>query len=290
MGKGGFWPFRHRAALADAADVALPKPPRKLEGKVALITGAGSGLGRASALAFAAAGARVIVIDRAFTSARAVTKEIEDAGGSSTAIEADVSRADDSARMIATTVKKYGRLDILFNNAGVMSSGLLHEVSEKEWDRVIAVNLKSVFLACKFALPELMKSHGVILNTASVAGLEGRNGHAQYGASKAAVINLTKTIALEYARYGVRANCVCPGAFATNILKNGLADVSDAAVEQLGRMTMAGVPMGRVGDPAELARAALFLCSDDASYVTGDVLVVDGGNTAGHYMPITAAS
>jgi NAD(P)-dependent dehydrogenase (short-subunit alcohol dehydrogenase family) len=287
MGKGGFWPFRRRSALA-GGDTAFQKPLGKLEGKVALITGAGSGLGRASALAFVAAGARVIVVDRVFTSARAVTKEIEDAGGSATALEADVSRADESQRMIATTLKKYGRLDILFNNAGVMSSGLLHEVSEKEWDRVIAINLKSVFLACKFALPELMKCRGVILNTASVAGLEGRNGHAQYGASKAAVINLTKTIALEYARFGVRANCVCPGAFATNILKDGLKDVSADALQQLGRMTMAGVPMGRVGDPAELARAALFLCSDDASYITGQVLVVDGGNMAGHYMPIGA--
>jgi NAD(P)-dependent dehydrogenase (short-subunit alcohol dehydrogenase family) len=287
---GKFWPFRRRAALASAGDAPFQKPPGKLEGKVALITGAGSGLGRASALAFFGAGARVIVVDRDFNTARAVTKEIEDAGGSSTALEADVSRADDSERMIATTIRKYGRLDILFNNAGVMSSGLLHEVSEKEWDRVIGINLKSVFLACKFALPELMKNRGVILNTASVAGLEGRNGHAQYGASKAAVINLTKTIALEYARFGVRANCVCPGAFATNILKDGLADVKPATVEQLGRMTMAGVPMSRVGDPAELARAALFLCSDDASYVTGEVLVVDGGSMAGHYMPISVPS
>jgi NAD(P)-dependent dehydrogenase (short-subunit alcohol dehydrogenase family) len=284
----GFWPFRRRSRLAADSEVVFQKPLGKLEGKVALITGAGSGLGRATALIFAAAGAKIVVVDRDLAGAKAVAREIEDAGGTAVPIEADVSKAADSQRMIASAVKKFGRLDILLNNAGVMSSGMLHEVSEEEWDRVMAINLKSVFLSCKFALPELMKNRGVILNTGSFAGLEGRNGHAQYGASKAAVINLTKTIALEYAVHGVRANCVCPGPFATNILKDGLKDVSPEALRQLGRMTMAGVPMGRVGDPAELARASLFLCSDDASFITGDVLVVDGGAMAGHYMPIAA--
>lgn len=290
---GRFWSFfrqkskaANRGGKARSASHVQDGLRRKLEGKAALITGAGSGIGRASALIFAAEGARIAVVDRDLAGAKSTVDEIRRAGGKALALEADVSRAEDSERMIAAAIKEFGHLDILFNNAGIMSGGLLHEVSEKEWDRVIAINLKSVFLACKFALPELMKQKGVILCTASVAGLEGRNGHAQYGASKAAVINLVRTIALDYAQHGVRANCICPGAIATNILKDGLKDVSATALEKMGRMTMAGVPMGRVGHPDEIARAALFLCSDDSSYMTGQVTVVDGGNLAGHFMPI----
>jgi NAD(P)-dependent dehydrogenase (short-subunit alcohol dehydrogenase family) len=188
--------------------------------------------------------------------------------------------------MISATVERFGRLDILFNNAGIMSPGLLHQVSEAEWDRVISINLTAAFLACKYALPELMKHGGVILVTASVAGLEGRTAHAAYCASKAGVINMIKNVAMDYAKYGIRANCLCPGGVATNISTEALRGLSDAAKERLAKWSGEAVPMARIAQPEELASAALFLCSDDASFVTGSAMVVDGGSIAGHTIPL----
>lgn len=258
----------------------------KLDGKIALITGGASGIGQASARLFAQEGAKVTVVDRDAAGAKATADEITGAGGKAIALEADVSKSPDVQRMISATIESFGWLDILYNNAGIMSPGLLHLVSEEDWDRTIGINLKSVFLGCKFALPELMKHGGVILCTASVAGLEGRTAHAGYCASKAGVINMIKNVAMDYAKYNIRANCICPGGVATNISKEALRDMSPAAVERLSRWTAESVPMARVAEAAEIARAALFLCSDDSSYVTGAAMVVDGGSIAGHFIPL----
>jgi NAD(P)-dependent dehydrogenase (short-subunit alcohol dehydrogenase family) len=258
----------------------------KLTGKIALITGAASGIGRASALLFAREGASVAVIDRDLPGAKAAVEEIVGASGTAIALEADVSKSADVQRMIGATIERFGRLDILYNNAGIMSPGLLHQVSEDEWNRVIAINLSANFLACKYALPELMKHGGVILCTASVAGLEGRTAHAAYCASKAGVINMIKNVAMDYAKYNIRANCLCPGGVATNISIEALRGLSDAAKERLAKWSGESVPMARIAQPDELANAALFLCSDDASFVTGTAMVVDGGSIAGHFIPL----
>ena len=258
----------------------------KLTGKIALITGAASGIGRASALLFAREGASVAVVDRDLPGAEATVADISRAGGAAIALEADVSKSADVRHMIGVTIESFGRLDILYNNAGIMSPGVLHLVDEDEWNRVIAVNLTAGFLACKYALPELMKHGGVILVTASVAGLEGRTAHAAYCASKAGVINMIKNVAMDYAKYGIRANCLCPGGVATNISKDALRGLSDAAKERLAKWSGEAVPMARIAEPVELASAALFLCSDDASFVTGTAMVVDGGSIAGHFIPL----
>ena len=258
----------------------------KLDGKIALVTGAASGIGRASAILFAQEGAKVAVVDRDLPGAKAAADEITQAGAKAIAIETDVSKSADIQRMIATTVETFGRLDIVFSNAGIMSSNLLHLMSEQEWDRVIAINLTAGFLICKYALPELMKDGGVILCTASVAGLEGRTAHAAYGASKAGLINMIRNVAMDYARYNIRANCLCPGGVQTNISKEALKHMSPALLEKLARWSAENVPQARIAMPEELARAALFLCSDDASYVTGTAMVVDGGSIAGHLIPL----
>lgn len=258
----------------------------KLDGKIALVTGAASGIGRASALLFAKEGAKVAVVDRDLPGAQATTDRIIGAGGTAIALEADVSKSADVQHMLGATIDHFGRLDVLYNNAGIMSPGLLHLVDEAEWDRVIAINLTANFLACKYALPELMKHGGVILCTASVAGLEGRTAHAAYCASKAGLINMIKNVAMDYAKYNIRANCLCPGGVATNISKEALKGLSDATKEKLAKWSGENVPQGRIAEPEELARAALFLCSDDSSYVTGTAMVVDGGSIAGHTIPL----
>ena len=258
----------------------------KLSGKIVLITGAASGIGRASALLFAHEGASVAVVDRDLPGAKTAADEITAAGGKAIAIEADVSKSADIQRMIAVTIERFGRLDILYSNAGVISPGLLHTVSEDEWHRVIGINLTANFLACKYALPELMKHGGVILCTASVAGLEGRTAHPAYCASKAGLINMIKNVAMDYAKYGIRANCLCPGGVATNISKDALASLSDAAKAKLAKWSGETVPMARIAQPEELASAALFLCCDDSTFVTGTAMVVDGGSIAGHFIPL----
>jgi NAD(P)-dependent dehydrogenase (short-subunit alcohol dehydrogenase family) len=252
----------------------------KLDGKIALITGAASGIGRASALAFAEEGAGVAVADWDETGAKQVAEEI---GAKAFAIKVDVSKAADVQRMVAATVSHFGRLNILFNNAGVCVPNAVHTMSEEEWDRTININLKGVFLGCKYGLPELMKQGGVILNTASVAGLEGHCGLPDYCASKHGVIGLTKSIALDYAQYNIRANCLCPGSVATNIMAPTLAKLSP--LERERRMAAAVppvVPINRAAEPSEMARPAVFLCSDDASFVTGHAFCADGGWMGGH--------
>ena len=256
----------------------------KLSGKVALVTGAGSGIGRATALLFAAEGAMVGAVDLDEAGVKAAVEEISGQGGRARAIVADVSKASDAERMVAETVKSFGRLDILYNNAGIFFPAQVHSMTEEEWDRMLAINLKSVFLGCKFALAEFMKHGGVILATGSIAGLEGHNGEPHYGAAKAGVVNLMKSIAMDYAQYNVRANCICPGGVQTNIARHIMERIPPEQLVKMGQAAMAHTLIKRQAQPEEIARAALFLCSDDASFITGQTLVVDGGWMAGHRM------
>jgi len=253
----------------------------KLEGKIALITGAGSGIGRATAMLFAQEGARVDVADWDEPAAKNVVGEI---GEGAIAIKVDVSKAGDVEKMIAAVVSRFGRLDILYNNAGVCIPGMVHTMSEEAWDRTININLKGVFLGCKYGLAQMIKQGGgVILNTASVAGLEGHCGLPDYCASKHGVIGLTKSIALDYAQHNIRANCICPGGVTTNIMKDALARLTPQELERrIKEMTAPATPMNRSAEPGEIARPALFLCSDDASFVTGQAFAADGGWMGGH--------
>ena len=181
------------------------------------------------------------------------------------------------------TLSRWGRLDIIYNNAGIGPVNLVHTMPEEEWDRVLDINLKGVFLGCKYALPELMKHGGVVLSTASVSGIEGTNGLPHYCASKAGIIALTKVIAMDYAQYGIRANCICPGGINT-ALNESYRPKDPEGLKYWWNATNNAHLLGRQGEPEEIARAALFLCSDDSSFITGHAIPVDGGFTVGHRM------
>ena len=248
----------------------------RLKGKVALITGGGSGMGRASSLLFAREGATVAVVDRADEAGEETARLIEADGGTASFIHADVADAADVDNMVETTVKAYGRLDILFNNAGVEGPSVnLLEYGEDDWERIIAINLTAVYRAMRAAIPHMIEQGGgVILSTASVAGLVGLARSSAYSAAKAGVIGLTRTVALEYGPRGIRANCICPGFIATPMLDRVLGDREAEVLHRLA-------PLRRVGTPEDIAAAALFLASDESSYVTGVPFMVDGGYVAG---------
>ena len=247
----------------------------RLDGKVALITGAGSGIGRATALLFAKEGAKVVVADYVPQGGHETVKMIKEAGGQAVFAEVNVSRSSDVQKMIKLALDTFGRLDILFNNAGIQGNfAMTVDTPEEAWDNIMATNLKGVFLGSKYAIPIMIKQGGgVIINTASTAGIIGLPGLPAYGASKAGVIQLTKTMALEYADKNIRVNCICPGGIVTPIFAS-----SDADHPPLFRQAQA---MGRLGQPEEVAKVALYLASDDSSYVTGTSAVVDGGWTVG---------
>jgi NAD(P)-dependent dehydrogenase (short-subunit alcohol dehydrogenase family) len=248
----------------------------RLDGKVAIITGAGSGIGRATARLFAREGAKVGVADVNAARAETVTSSINDTGGEAIAIASDVTKAADCERMVAETVKRFGKLDIMYNNAGISPMGLVHEMSEADWRRVIDICLTGVFLGTKYALPHLMKKGGVVLNTASIAGLTGQPGLPHYCAAKHGVIGFTKVVALDYAKYRVRAAAICPGAVVTNIGESMGITVDPEVTRKLG----AGLhPLGRACEPEDIANAALFLASDEARYITAIALPVDAGAT-----------
>jgi NAD(P)-dependent dehydrogenase (short-subunit alcohol dehydrogenase family) len=250
----------------------------KLDGKVALITGAGSGMGRATALLFARESARVAVADYVPAGGRETAGMIKEDRGEAIFIEADISKAADAEMMVKKTVDTYGRLDILYNNAGISGRmAFTAEITEEEWDLILNINLKGVFLGSKYAIPVMLEQGGgVIINTASTAGLAGSPGLPAYSASKAGVVLLTKTMALEYGKQNIRVNCICPGAIHTPMLEAG-----PIQIDTTGR----GIPLGKIGQPEDIAQAALYLASDDSSFITGISLAVDGGFTAGMLMP-----
>ena len=248
----------------------------KLDGKTALITGSGSGIGRATALLFAREGARVAVVDHVPSGAQETVRTIKEAGGSAIFLECNVCQSVDVERMVKATVDAYGRIDILHNNAGIQGPvAPVADLTEDGWDLVINTNLKSVFLGSKYAIPIMVKQGGgVIINTSSAMGLCGRANIAAYCVSKGGIILLTKTMAAEYSKQNIRVNCICPG-----VIETPMAESSIAALQ------MQYIPQGKAGRAEDIARAALFLASDDSAYVTGASLVVDGGWTAELILP-----
>ncbi len=254
----------------------------RLEGKVAIVTGGGSGIGRASAEAFAREGARVVVADRSESDALETAAKIGEGGGEAVTAIGDVTNGADAEAMVRAAVDRYGRLDVLLNSAGITSRvGALKDASPEEvWDRVIDVNLKGTWMVSWHAVPKMERSGGgSIVNLASTMALVGYpvgigDGFNPYPPSKGGVIQFTRTLALAYANKGIRVNCLCPGYIATSLT----ADLR--ANDETRRLTLDRTPMGRYGRPEEVANAALFLASDESSFITGAPLIVDGGYTA----------
>lgn len=250
-----------------------------LAGSVALVTGAASGIGRATALAFGAAGASVVVADMDAPGAEATAEAIGATGAQAVVLHVDVTAPDSVESMVRRAVERFGRLDFAHNNAGVTAgagTGLTHLQDEATWDRVLGVNLKGVWLCMKYEIPQMLaQGGGAIVNTASVSGLVGRAGRSAYVASKHGVVGLTRTAAIEYARQGIRVNAVCPGFVRTPLVERALA-----AEPEREDWMLSVTPMGRLGTPEEVAAAVLWLCSDAASFVTGHLLTLDGGVVA----------
>jgi len=251
----------------------------RLANKVALITGGTSGIGEATAILFAKEGAKVAITGRNEKRGRAVTEQIAKDGGQAIFIRTDVRKADDCRRAVDETVHAFGQLDILFNNAGIFYAHTALECSEEEWDEQLDINLKGAFLMSKFALPPMIgQGSGVIINNSSGWGLVGGDRAVAYCASKGGMVLMTKAMAIDHGRQGIRVNCICPGDVDTPMLP------ADARLRGLKwEEYLAGCAaraMGRIGTPEEIARAVLFLASDDSSFMTGATLAVDGGGTA----------
>ncbi|QPV63092.1 SDR family oxidoreductase [Halosimplex litoreum] len=272
-----------------------------LAGQTALVTGVGSGIGRASALRFAEEGANVVVADIDVEGGRETVDLIENAGGDATFVEVDVSDTASVERMVDATVETYGSLDFAHNNAGILTDFVeTTGISEANWDRIVEVNLKGIWACMKAELPAMERTGGgAVVNTASEAGLVGMGGLSSYSASKHGVVGLTKSVALEYAERDIRINAIAPGPTKTNIQSGIVGDSGGTSI--LGRIrsvvgtvrmalrtlradfdtsAMRDVPMGRIADPEEMAGAVAFLCSTDASFVTGTTIPVDGGQAA----------
>ena len=256
----------------------------RLQGKVALITGAGSGIGRESSLLWASEGASIVAVDIDQAAAQHTADAVRAAGGRAIAVRADVARAEDCERMIAAAEREFGRLNILFNNAGIMHSQDDDAVSTDEavWDVTMNINAKGVFFGCKYGIPALRRAGGgAIVNTASfVAVLGAATPQVAYTASKGAVLALTRELAVVHARENIRVNALCPGPLKTEMLMKFLD------TDEKKQRRLVHIPIGRFGEAKEIARAALFLVSDDASYVTGTEFLVDGGITAAYVTPL----
>jgi NAD(P)-dependent dehydrogenase (short-subunit alcohol dehydrogenase family) len=255
----------------------MPAMGGRVAGKVALVTGGASGIGAATARRLAREGAKVVIVDLDAEGAEGIAGDIRAAGGEAAALHADVTVPEASEAMIRHAVDTFGRLDVLHNNATAFETALVADATVEGWARTLAVNLTAPFLAAKFAIPVMIRQGGgVIVNTASTAGLVAGAGYAAYGAAKAGVMSLTRSIATEYARHGIRANCICPGLVATPPIA-AIASAAPAALEAMKRTNL----LGRLGEPDEIASLVVFLASDEAAYVTGATYVIDGGGTAG---------
>jgi NAD(P)-dependent dehydrogenase (short-subunit alcohol dehydrogenase family) len=253
----------------------------RLKDKVALITGAASGIGRSTALLFGQEGAKVMCADIDGEGADQVAQQIAETGGEAASVPADVAQAADAERMVRETVERWGRLDVLVNNAGIYFVLPLTQVPEEEWDRLMGINLKGVYLGCKYAIPQMVRQgKGAIVNTASIAGLRGFANWTTYCTSKGGVVQLTKALAMEVARMNVRVNAVCPGIIDTGMLDQAVV-MQGVEKAELASTIGESHPMGRIGRPEEVAAAILFLASEEASFITGVPLSVDGGLWAG---------
>jgi NAD(P)-dependent dehydrogenase (short-subunit alcohol dehydrogenase family) len=252
-------------------------------GKVALITGAGNGIGRATAMAFAARGAKVVVVDKDAKAAEATAGSIKQQGGDALPVTADVTKSADVQAYVKAALDKYGKIDCFFNNAGIEGKVQpTHEYDEALFDQVINVNVKGVFLGLRHVIPAMLKQGGgAIVNTASVAGLNASPGMSAYVASKHAVLGLTKTAATEVSRAGVRVNAVCPGPVDTRMIHSLEAMLNPSDPKSVGEKYASSIPTGRYTTPDEIANMVLFLCSDLASNTTGGHFVVDGGRSSG---------
>jgi NAD(P)-dependent dehydrogenase (short-subunit alcohol dehydrogenase family) len=251
----------------------------RLSGKVALITGGGTGIGRAIALAFAREGASVAVSGRRLEKLREVASEIQKCGGAGFAMECDVTRARDVERAVKGTVERFGRLNVLVNCAGALHVSTVEGISEEEWDRLMTVNVKGPFLMSRAVLPEFRKAGGgTIVNIGSVLGLLAVKDRAAYCASKGGVTMLTKAMAIDHAHENVRVNCICPSIVETELVK-GVFDESERG-QALRRERIATIPLGRIGRPADVAEMAVFLASEESSWLTGAAIPLDGGLSA----------
>lgn len=251
----------------------------RLQGRTALITGAGSGIGRAMCLAFAAEGASIFASDVNAESAEESASMVRAAGGEAAAHAAEVGRSEEVQAMVEACLDRFGRISILCNNAGVGSTQTVVDTPEELWDRVFEVNVRGAFLGCKYAIPSMVEAGGgVVINTASVAGLVGLRNRAAYCASKGAVVALTRAVAIDHVGQNVRCNCLCPGTVDSPWVGRLLDQAPDPVAERAA--LVARQPMGRLGTPEEVARAAVYLASDDASFITGTAFVIDGGLTA----------
>ncbi len=250
-----------------------------LNGKTVIITGGASGIGRASAILFADEGAEVAVVDIDSENGEKTAEMIHTKGGKAIFIRADIGNSEDCKAVISSTVSVFGGVDILFNNAGIIRRADVLDHSEEDWDLVMAVNVRSIFLLSKFAIPEMKrKGGGAIINTSSGWGLVGGPKAVSYCASKGAVVQMTRAMAIDHGNSNIRVNCVCPGDTDTSMLKKEAVQLNeDVAVFY---KDAADRPLGRIGTPEEIAKAVLFLAGDNSSFVTGAVLVVDGGGIA----------
>jgi NAD(P)-dependent dehydrogenase (short-subunit alcohol dehydrogenase family) len=251
--------------------------PDEYKDKVVLVTGGSYGIGRAAAIGFARKGAKVSIADLDVERGEETLRRIKEEGGEAIFVKTDVSSEEDVKALVDKTVRTYGKLDCAFNNAGIHKQFVSTiDFSAEDWEEMINVNLKSVWLCMKYEIPQMLKQgKGAIVNTSSAAGLVGAPSNPAYPASKHGVVGITKSTALEFARKGIRVNCVCPGPTRT-----GMNEALVATSPEIVRAMDQKVPMGRIGEPEEVAAAAIFLCSDEASYITGHALPVDGGIVA----------
>ena len=264
----------------------------RFNGSVALVTGGGTGIGRASAILFAQEGAKVVVADVNEATGNQTCADINNGGGEATFVNADVAKAAEVEHLIRETMRIYGQLDCAHNNAGIGGSRVrCHEYSEEEWDRVVHVNLKGVWLCLKYEIPEMLKAgRGAIVNTASIGGIVGIKRSAPYVVAKHGIVGLTTTAALEYVRDGLRINCVCPGMIDTPLFEeaivgtkgtNPIQNLWNSAKKAIVYKSLEGQqPSGRMGTAEEIAQAVLWLCSSEASFISGHAMVIDGAYTA----------